>query len=312
MKRIVICIVSYNQERVIGRTLESILNQKDWGLFRIIVSDDCSKDRTWDILQEYKEKYPEILDIHRNDHNLGIYGNVAQSNTYLPSDYDLVCDLAGDDALCDGYFKALQEFIRKKNIDTSKAVGIYSDWKAVSPDGIEKVMTQEKAISGINLWSLKIRDKICGRSLMTTKSVRDQYEPILRGKGLSLTETHYDSQPHLNITKAFYLPFIASVYYTGIGVSTKLADKRKSDYYTVQSAETWNYCMNHIATSTYDKHYINYRLLLATFYSEPSLKILLRMFHHYVKGQLPNDKESVKHTIILFLRFFFYMFKKKN
>ena len=88
MKRIVICIVSYNQEDVIGRTLDSILNQKEWGLFKIIVSDDCSKDRTWEILQEYKGKYPEIMDIHRNEHNLGIYGNVAQSNTYLPDDYD--------------------------------------------------------------------------------------------------------------------------------------------------------------------------------------------------------------------------------
>ena len=142
MKRIVICIVSYNQEDVIGRTLDSILNQKEWGLFKIIVSDDCSKDRTWEILQEYKGKYPEIMDIHRNEHNLGIYGNVAQSNTYLPDDYDLICDLAGDDALCEGYFKALQDYIIDNKIDTSKGVGIYSDWKAISPNGKEKVVTQ--------------------------------------------------------------------------------------------------------------------------------------------------------------------------
>ena len=312
MKKIVICIVSYNQERVIGRTLDSILNQKDWGLFRIIVSDDCSKDRTWEILQEYKEKYPEIMDIHRNEHNLGIYGNVAQSNTYLPSDYDLVCDLAGDDALCAGYFKALQDFIVENRIDTSKAVGIYSDWKAISPNGTEKLVTQEKAASGINLWSLKIRGKISGRSLMATKSVRDQYEPVLRGKGLSLTETHYDSQPHLHIQEAYYLPFVASIYYTGIGVSTKLADKKKSDYYTTQSAETWDYCLNHIATSIVDKHYIYYRLLLTNYYTSPSLKTFFMMFHHYLKGELPNAKESIKQKTILFLRYFLFIFKRDN
>lgn len=309
MKKIVICIVSYNQERVIGRTLDSILNQKDWGLFRIIVSDDSSKDRTWEILQEYKEKYPEIMDIHRNEHNLGIYGNVAQSNTYLPSDYDLVCDLAGDDALCAGYFKALQDFIVENRIDTSKAVGIYSDWKAISPNGTEKLVTQEKAASGINLWSLKIRGKISGRSLMATKSVRDQYEPVLRGKGLSLTETHYDSQPHLHIQEAYYLPFVASIYYTGIGVSTKLADKRKSDYYTTQSVENWNYCLEVYSNNIYDNHYITYKILLARYYAQPKLGTFLKMLYHYCKGQLPGCRESLKHHVSLFAQYLSLLFR---
>ena len=61
---------AYNAEKFIGESIESILNQtfKD---FEFIILDDCSKDSTWEIIQEYAKKDERIVPI-KNEKNLNI------------------------------------------------------------------------------------------------------------------------------------------------------------------------------------------------------------------------------------------------
>ena len=73
--KISVYVITYKQKNVISRALDSILAQKEFGLDHIIVCDDCSPDGTWDIIQSYKEKYPEYFIIHKNLLNKGIYGS---------------------------------------------------------------------------------------------------------------------------------------------------------------------------------------------------------------------------------------------
>lgn len=306
MKRIVIRVITYNQEDVISRALDSLLCQKDWGLYRVVVSDDCSKDRTWDILQEYQRKYPDVVDIYQNEHNLGIYGNVAKADTYLP-DYDLFGELSGDDSYCDGYFEAVQKLIRDKAIDTSDAIGIISDWKTVYPNGNESVFKQDAVLTGHDLWSLKARRKVTARSILITKKVHMGYEPLLSGKGLNLTESHRDAQPFLNIEKAYYLPIVSSIYYSGIGVSSCLSLK-ESTYLTTQSIEKWNYALQHYVNNSRDKHYALYELLKAEYYTKPSLLKLFNIFFHYERGQLSGCRNSFTCVVREFYGFFKYYF----
>ena len=308
MKRIVIRIVCYNQEDVISRALDSVLCQKDWGLFRVVVCDDCSKDRTWEILQKYKSSFPDIVEIHRNDHNLGIYGNVEKSDQYIKAiDYDLMGGLSGDDEYCDGYFERVQKLIEENHIDIKEAIGIYFDWKAVHVGGKELIYKQDAVLTGENLWSLYVRFKISGRSLMITKSVRDNYEPMLHGKGLNLVESHYDSQPPLIIRRAYYCPFVASVYYTGIGVSTRLSPKH-SDYATKQNIEKWQYFLEHYVKSEEDKYYARYEKRKAEYYMSPKLKSLPILFFLYYKGQLKSCRSTLKETLRTFFNLAKYRF----
>jgi len=302
MRKIVIRVVCYNQENVISRAIDSVLNQKEWGLYKLIVSDDCSKDKTWEILKDYQANYPDIVEIHRNEHNLGIYGNVAKSNTYLPENYDLFGALAGDDRYCDGYFEAIQKLVEEKKIDTNEAVGIFSDWKSISPAGKEVVHTQEAVLSGLSLWSLYARFKIGGRSLMMSKKVRDGFEPMLEGRGLNLTESQYDAQPHLNINKAYYLPQITTCYYTGIGVAVQLSSKKKSSYYTTQAIEKWLYFLENYARDKKDECYCRFELLKANYYLKPTFRDYFRMFSLYFRGQLPGFRDTLKHTLKLFFQ----------
>ena len=41
-----VIIISYNQEKYISEAIESVINQKTNFKYEILVSDDCSKDKT--------------------------------------------------------------------------------------------------------------------------------------------------------------------------------------------------------------------------------------------------------------------------
>ena len=56
---------SYNHEEYIGEAIESILKQT-FGDFELIISDDCSTDNSWDVINRYKDS--RIIKIS-NEHN---------------------------------------------------------------------------------------------------------------------------------------------------------------------------------------------------------------------------------------------------
>lgn len=300
MKSITVYIITYNQEDVVGRALDSALQQREWGLQRIIVSDDCSTDRTWDVLQDYKKRFPDIVELYQTHQNLGIYENVRNAESHLP-DSDFYCELAGDDEFCDGYFEKIQQLIDENNIDPEDAVGIYSDWTTVYPSGKETTFSQAGVLSGHGLWSLKARGIITSRSLMVSKLVKEHYEPILEGCGLNLTESHYDAQAPLHIKKMYYIPQVTSKYYAGIGISSRL-DIKKSDYLTTQSIEKWEYGIVHYVKDDCDLAYANYEIQKAKYYLNPSLGGFIKMMRYYRKGQLTGFKTPVKDVILLFMR----------
>ena len=307
MKRIVVCVVTYNQEDYISRAIDSILKQKDWGLYRIVVSDDCSKDRTWDILKSYQEKYPDLFDLHRNEHNLGMYQNFDKVDTYL-SDYDLYYLLAGDDELCDGFFESIQKLVEKEQIDTTEAVGIFTDWKLISPDGVEMIFKQDKVLSGYSVWELKLRNLISIRSSVMSKKVRDLATPTIYDKGLRVAESVYDAQSPLNIKKVYYINQTTSVYYAGIGESVHLSLK-KSDYHTTQNIAKWNYLVDHYITGERNLHYAKYEIAKSEFYIKPTWGKLIQVFNHYERGQLPKCRPTLKNTVGTFWRLIKYKFE---
>lgn len=68
MKKVSIWIICYNQENFIRETIESCLNQT-YKNIEICISDDCSTDKTYDIILEYKNKYPDIIKCFRQNEN---------------------------------------------------------------------------------------------------------------------------------------------------------------------------------------------------------------------------------------------------
>ena len=55
------CCPTFNQSSFIGEALDSILMQVTDFPFEIIVRDDCSQDGTAQIIEQYVEKFPSII-----------------------------------------------------------------------------------------------------------------------------------------------------------------------------------------------------------------------------------------------------------
>ena len=89
---------TYNQEKYIRETLEGFLNQKTNFSFEIITHDDASTDSTPQIINEYQEKYPELIKtILQKDNKYSKNINIWTKYTFpkCQGKYIAICE--GDD-----------------------------------------------------------------------------------------------------------------------------------------------------------------------------------------------------------------------
>lgn len=71
MLKFSILVATYNQEKYIAETINSCLNQ-DYNDFEIVISDDCSSDGTWDIINGFKNAKIRTF---KHEKNIGEYNN---------------------------------------------------------------------------------------------------------------------------------------------------------------------------------------------------------------------------------------------
>lgn len=67
-----IILVTYNHESYICEALDSVLNQDTQYNFEIIVVDDCSTDKTPEIIETYLKKYPDTISYLHPKENVGV------------------------------------------------------------------------------------------------------------------------------------------------------------------------------------------------------------------------------------------------
>lgn len=89
-------LFAYNQSEYIQAACEAALAQTYTPL-QIILSDDCSTDNTYQIMQDTVAKYkgPHQVTLNRNEHNLGLIGHVNRAMELTQA--DLIVVAAGDD-----------------------------------------------------------------------------------------------------------------------------------------------------------------------------------------------------------------------
>lgn len=85
-----IIIPAYNCANFIDQTIDSILNQS-YQHFEILICDDCSRDNTFDILTDLKNK-DERIRIYRNKQNLGKVLTVNKLILLAKGDYITILD----------------------------------------------------------------------------------------------------------------------------------------------------------------------------------------------------------------------------
>lgn len=93
-KKLSVFIITYNQESYIQQCIESALNQ-NFDNYEIVISDDCSTDKTQQICEHYQQKYPDLIRYIRRDVNLGLTKNWVETLKLCRGEYVAICE--GDD-----------------------------------------------------------------------------------------------------------------------------------------------------------------------------------------------------------------------
>ncbi len=99
--KVSVIVLTYNQEKLIGRTLDSILAQKCDFPFEIIVGEDCSTDGTLAVCRDYEARYPGIIRLFANNPNKGLLDNYYDCILQARGEY--LADCGGDDFWIDPY-----------------------------------------------------------------------------------------------------------------------------------------------------------------------------------------------------------------
>lgn len=108
-------VLAYNQEKFVKFSVNSALYQ-DYDNLEIIISDDNSTDRTFDIISELVEGYngSHKVRINRNKENMGVVNHL----NYLISDFvrtQLFIVQAGDDISFESRVRKIKKYYDKNN-----------------------------------------------------------------------------------------------------------------------------------------------------------------------------------------------------
>ena len=274
--KISVIVITYNQQDVISRALNSILIQKDW-IYEVIVCDDCSTDNNWQIIMEYTNNYPDLIKPFRNERNLGIFGNIE--NTWNKVTGNLIIYNSGDDELCNGLFEKIYPLIITNNLDCDKeAFCLYADFKTVFPNGKEHFFSNKIIKKGFNPLSLKLRQLIVNRTILFSKPVLNQFKPVRKDIGI-YADGLIDIQVQMYADKSYYLPFVGSVYYAGIGISSK-TENRNAGYSYMLCYKEFKKTLN---LSTSDKWFCDFQIYKRYFSINPTWKLFFLTWIAFIK-----------------------------
>lgn len=93
-ERVLISVVipSYNRADTVGQTIDSILAQKVDADVEIVIGDDCSTDNAREVLEQYRQKYPDIIRLFLREQNMGLGANWAQCVKDCRGEFICNCD----------------------------------------------------------------------------------------------------------------------------------------------------------------------------------------------------------------------------
>ena len=109
--KISVIVVSYNHEKFIASALDSVLAQDGNLIKEILIGDDCSTDKTPEIIESYRQKYPDLITVAPREHNLGVNENYADLFMRAAGEYAAI--LEGDDYWLPGKLEAMVNAARE-------------------------------------------------------------------------------------------------------------------------------------------------------------------------------------------------------
>lgn len=175
-----ILLATYNGEKYLKCQLDSILNQT-YKNIRILINDDCSTDKTREILKEYENKDNRIL-VNYNDKNLGYVKNFenllkrVENRVFMLSDQD---DYWKPEKIEKTYKKFMRE---DADLVFTDLEPVDKDLKTITPSMV-RYMKFKQNIDKYNDYRLVfLRNCVTGCTILSKKELIQKYLPIPENK----------------------------------------------------------------------------------------------------------------------------------
>jgi len=212
-----VLMITYNHEKYIRESLDSVFNNlvlPD----EVILHDDCSIDQTWNIVLEFKERYPNILSIYRHNVNIGIFQNL--NSLLRQGTGDVITWLSGDDYLLPGCFEELNKVIEDNNIDIKhdKFI-IVTNTAQLNLDGTMNIFDNYK-LKEKNIFKERLRYGVSYREVGISNNIYSKISPFRYDLGLH-ADWLYSLEIDSLCEKYYFTPFVSSVYRVGVGTVSK-------------------------------------------------------------------------------------------
>jgi len=125
-----VAIITYNQEKYIRQTIDSVLMQEVEAIVEIVIGEDCSTDSTRAILEEYAAWHPQKFKLLLREKNMGPVANWIDVMFNCQGKY--IAILEGDDYWTDPLKLQKQFRLFEQDISVS---GIYHAAKIINENG---------------------------------------------------------------------------------------------------------------------------------------------------------------------------------
>ena len=88
-------MITYNHEPYIAQAIEGVLHQQTDFPIELVIGEDCSTDRTREIVFDYQQKHPDLIRVITSDKNVGLKKNAWRTARARRGKYIAFCE--GDD-----------------------------------------------------------------------------------------------------------------------------------------------------------------------------------------------------------------------
>jgi glycosyltransferase involved in cell wall biosynthesis len=143
-------MITYNHELYIAQAIEGVLLQKTDFSIELIIGEDCSTDRTREIVIDYQKKYPDLIRVITWEENVGMQKNSLRTNKACRGKYIAICE--GDDYWIDPLKLKKQVDFLEANADygmvhtdgdfyyikNGRKVSNYIKNRGINPNSVEK------------------------------------------------------------------------------------------------------------------------------------------------------------------------------
>lgn len=212
MFRISVIIPMYNAEEYLRECIDHVINQ-DMGFeenIQLILIDDHSTDKSFEIANEYANKYPKNIIVKKTDVNTGSGGKPRNDGlNYATGKYLMFSD--ADDYFATDAFRVMYDKIEKEQAEV-----VIANWNYANEDGtpwekpvFDKDRFKEFELSLIDPESFWVMNSSMCNKIFNTEFIKKNNIKCL--EGLPGEDTYFTMHAFLCANKIYYIPNI--IYY---------------------------------------------------------------------------------------------------